>query len=121
MSVNDTFAIDYPKALISFGDLRPAADVQLALGTQPQEIHLSWTNNSNQAMAYADDALIIVTYTPERSVMNIRYDLATRAEGAATLQLGMYAPEVITHVWVGFYRPGKQRAAMSTYAGSVVI
>ncbi|TPV35762.1 hypothetical protein FJ651_02270 [Paucihalobacter ruber] len=126
--VNDSFTIDYPKALISFGDLRPATGVQLTClttgrqpGSAPQEIRLSWTNNSDQAMAYGDDALIIVTHTPERSITNIRYDLAVRAEGEVTLQLGMYATGAVTHVWLGFYRPHEQRAAMSTYAGSVVV
>ena len=127
MPVNETFSIDYPKAPVTFGDLRPPANVQLTAGNTPstnsvgdKQLHLSWTNNSDQAMAYPDDVLIVVTHIPERSITNIRYDLAVRAQGKATLQLGMYAPGAVTHVWLGFYRPQEQRASMSTYAGKVV-
>lgn len=121
LPVGDTFEIDYPKALVSFGDLRPAVDVQLISDTNQHQLRLQWTDNSAQAMAYADDCLIVVIYTPQSNKMMYRTDLALRANGEATIDFNVLQESTNVHVWIGFYRPNKQRASMSTYAGSIVV
>lgn len=118
---NDTYEIDYSKALVSFGDLRPIADLQLIPDAATHSVTVNWTNNSGQAMAHPDDVLLLVYYAPEKNKLSYRTHVALRADGTAVLQLDSHWAQQSLHIWAGFYRPSEGRAAMSCYGGSVAV
>lgn len=115
------FVIQYSKALVSFGNLRPIADLQLIPDVASHSIIIQWRDNSDQAMAYADDALLLVYYAPEKKQLRFKTDVAFRAAGTATLNLGALWADTPVHIWAGFMRHDKASAAASCYGGIVIV
>lgn len=118
---DDHFVINYTKALVSFGDLRPIANLQMTPDAANHSINLQWTNNSQQAMAYDDDQLLVVYYAPDINVMGYELQVATRADEQATVVLGDVWAQTPVQVWTGFHRPEDQQASMSTYGGVFMV
>lgn len=117
---NGKYTIDYSKALLSYGDLRMVENLQLTPDADNHSITIQWTDNSNQAMAYPDDELIVVCYSPETNDRYFLTNLAQRAAGQVVCNLGNLNTPTEFHIWVGFHQPEKQRASPSVYGGKVV-
>ena len=121
---NGDYSINYPKALLSYGDLRGIKDLQIAVAANNEGFNLQWTDNCNQAMAYPNDQLLVVCYAPEAGGIRRSYyrkDLAQRADGEAFYPLGASNTSTEYHIWAGFCRPEEKRASPSMYAGSVTL
>lgn len=116
---NERYHINFPKALMSLGDLRPP-DLISAHVDDTYLIELQWQDNSDQALAYADDGLLVVLCAPEDKAILYRTDVAKRSDQAVTITLNKSWEGVETHIWAGFSQPGK-RASASVYLGSFVL
>lgn len=115
----EAYHIDYPKALISFGDLRPPEEVKLEAIPATDSFRVSWSNNSLQAMAAPDDRLLFACYAPGQERFFYQTNCANRDESTFTFQLNNSWQGMSFHVWVGFQRPEEQRASPSYYAGKI--
>lgn len=113
---NDAYRIDYSKALLTYGDLKGIEGLQLTADPTRHTLQLQWTDNSRQALAYADDALLVLVYAPETGQRFQFLDLARRADETAECVFNTHS---ITdyHLWVSFVQPDQQRAAPGVYAG----
>lgn len=118
---NGAYSINYSKALLSYGDLRMVEDLQLTPDADNHSINIQWTDNSNQAMAYPDDELLVVCYSPQTQDRYFLKNLAQRAAGEAVCHLGNFNSPAEFHVWVGFDQPEKLRASPSVYGGKVLV
>ena len=118
---DDSWLIDYPKVLISRGDLRGVDNPVLTAGAA-NEINLTWTDNSGQASADATDQLVAVAFCTEMGeFVQFNPAAATRADAAVTLTIPGYLSGTLAEVWVTFVTADGKLAAISSYAGSVTV
>ena len=116
----DAYAIDYPKVLISRGDLQGI----LGEGVTPQanqELLLTWTNNSDQGNAHATDKLIAVVYAPVFNSYQQFEGPAVRSDATATLALPLFMVGTQVQVWASFATAQHGVAATSSYLGEVTV
>lgn len=113
---NEAYQINFSKALLTYGDLRMIEHLELTPDTTAHTLSLQWANNSQQAMAYADDALLLLVYAPETGQRFQFLNLARRADETAVCVFNTHS---ITdyHLWVSFVQPEQKRASPSVYAG----
>ena len=117
---NDSWLIDYPKVLISRGDLRGVENATVTPGAV-SEINLTWTDNSGQGSADATDLLVVVVYCTEMSEFMQFNPAATREDAAVVLDIPRYLMGSLAEVWVTFVTANGKIAAVSSYAGSVTV
>ncbi len=117
---DDTWLIDYPKVLISRGDLR-GVDNPAVAARGVGELELTWTDNSGQGSADATDVLVAVVYCTEMNEFVQFNPAATRADATTTLAIPAYLSGSLAEVWVTFVTANGNLAAISSYAGSVTV
>ena len=117
---NDTWLIDYPKVLISRGDLRGLDNVAVTASAAGQ-LELTWTDNSGQGSASATDVLIAVVYCTEMDEFVQFNPAATRADAAATLNIPNYLVGSLAEIWATFATEEGNITAVSSYVGSVTV
>lgn len=116
---DDTWLIDYPKVLISRGDLRGVDNPQVTV--EGGLINLTWTDNSGQGSADATDLLIAVVYCTEMNEFVQFNPAATRADAAVQLAIPAYLSGSLAEVWATFVTADGKLAAISSYAGAVTV
>lgn len=105
---DEDFYVNYPKALMSFGNLRIPELISVHIDDAYQ-ITLQWADNSDQGLAFADDELLVVLYAPQAHTMLYRSGVAYRSDQSVTIDLNPNWSGLITHIWVGFSRQEKKR------------
>src|SRR5690606_15515817 len=88
LQTEDGVAINYPKVLIAKGGLC-AMEQAVLQNTAPQTFTLTWLDNSNQALAYPNDLLIVVGYCP--TFKQFEYFINTHQRSDTTCELVMPA------------------------------
>lgn len=116
---NPNFEWDYPKVLVSKGDLTGIGDATLSVAAG--EIAVSWANNSLQGEALPDDKLVLVVYDPESK--SVVYSLAAgnRADETAALAMPNYLEGATVQVWGTFVSADDALYATSLYLGTVTV
>lgn len=117
---DDSWLIDYPKVLISRGDLRGMDDPVLSPGS-PAVINLDWTDNSGQGSADATDILVAIGYAEDLNEFVLFDTIAVRADGSAALNFPGYFSGSQAQIWATFAKAGKKLAAISSYAGVATV
>jgi hypothetical protein len=115
------YAIDYAKAMITFGDLRIPEGIQLDVHEENNkvDITLNWEDNSHQAMAYPDDRLLLVlNVTGSSRFYRFKYR-ANRDSLSVTVSLPRSKDPEELRLWMSFVRPEEKRASPSVYLGVV--
>lgn len=113
------YHINWPKALMSVGNLRPPELLSAHIdGTYL--VQLQWQDNSDQALAYPDDELLVVLCAPGAKTILYKTGVAKRKDEGVTITLNQRWEGVETHLWAGFSQPGKQ-ASVSLYLGSFAL
>ena len=118
--LNDQWEMDLPKVLISQGELR-GLDAPSLEETGENAIRLNWRDNSNQGNASVTDVLIAVVFCEELFEFSIFNPAATREELSTVLEMPGYMVGSTAHVWATFITENGKLAAVSSYAGSVVL
>jgi hypothetical protein len=118
--VDGGYEINCSKALVSFGDLRIPEGMACEVTEEPYTMRITWADNSDQAMAYPKDRLMLVFYAPGIKKITREIGMAARRKtGEALVKLtNMWAGTDI-HVWAGFQQRKKKRASSSVYLGTV--
>lgn len=117
---NNTWLIDYPKVLISRGNLRGIDTLGMAAGSTGL-LKLTWEDNSGQGSATATDQLVVVVYAMEMDEFVLFNPIALRSEGEVTLTFPPYLSGSLAQVWATFITEDGKTAAISSYAGSETI
>jgi hypothetical protein len=112
--------MDYPKVLISKGDLRGIDGGTLTAGAA-QTLVFGWQDNSGQGKATATDALMVVVYAPDLNLFYNNLAVATRDATTATVTLPLFMTGFEVEVWASFSKPDTNFAAISTYMGAVTV
>ena len=114
------YTMDYPKVLISKGELRGLVDAA-ATAIANQIIQLVWTDNSGQGYANEADQLAVAVYAADTDLFQLFENAAARNEGGTDLQMPGYFSGQTVHVWATFIASNGKDAATSTYLGAVVV
>jgi hypothetical protein len=114
VKTGNNISIDYPKALISMGDL-PGIDITAASITPENVLALSWVNNSAQGLASEEDVLLVVAYAPDIHQYFFSSDAATRQDSAVVLPLPDNFSGREVHCWAGFRNENTGETASSNY------
>ncbi|MFC4720949.1 DUF6266 family protein [Geojedonia litorea] len=116
----DGFTIDYPKVLISKGDLRGLNNPSITAAAG-QILELEWNDNSGQGNANPLDKLIVVVYAPEPNLYQVFDPAGTREEAAVNLPLPAFMAGFEVQVWATFSTANSKEAAISSYLGALVV
>lgn len=95
------FSIDYSKALLANGSLPPIVGLT-AESTTAGQLSLSWTDNSDENGATADDILYVDVYNPEKGTAVIRINAAKRSAGSVVVNLPAGYSGDVVHCYAGF-------------------
>lgn len=114
------FAMDYPKVLISKGDLREMDSPQVAPAAS-QVIDFEWTDNSGQGNANATDQLVVVFYAPDLNLFQTYEDIASREDESAQVTLPAFYAGNDVQIWATFVTDTHKLAATSSYLGVVTV
>ena len=114
------FALDFAEVLISKGDLRPMENGQLE-AMPDQVVDLTWTDNSGQGAATAEDLVVVVAYAPELDFFQIFNPATTRGEARTSLELLRNFSGEEVHIWTTMASEERKTASVSTYLGTVTV
>ncbi|MBU4539238.1 MAG: DUF6266 family protein [Weeksellaceae bacterium] len=118
--VYPNFAIDYPNALVSRGNLTTPAD-GAAVSTTAAELDITWTNNSGTGSAMATDKALIVAINAVRGEAVFTTAGPARSAGSALLNLPVEYSGENLEVYLGFISEDGSKVSNSVYLGSVSI
>tara|TARA_R110001606_G_scaffold399186_2_gene581385 strand:- start:1259 stop:1900 length:642 start_codon:yes stop_codon:yes gene_type:complete len=116
----DGMVMDYPKVLISKGDLRGIDGGTLAAAAN-QVLNFGWLDNSGQGKATATDTLMVVIYAPDLDMYYTDLAVATRDATTAAVTVPNFMAGFEVQVWASFSIPETNYAAISTYMGAVTV
>lgn len=114
------FVIDYPKVLISKGDLRGMDTPQVAIAAN-QVIDFTWVDNSGQGNANATDQLVVVFYAPVLNLFQVYEAMASREDESAQVTLPAFYAGNDVQIWATFATDTHKQAATSSYLGAVTV
>ncbi len=89
-----------------------------AIANEEANIVFSWTDNSGNGTAKADDLVILVAYFPELQQAVFSIGSATRAAGNALLNTQIFKG-FTAETWIGFLSNDEKNASNSGYCGRV--
>jgi hypothetical protein len=112
------YQLAYDKVLVSRGSLMTVFDGEAASNTKGT-IQFSWTDNSGNGNAKADDQVLMVAYYPEYNSTIYRIG-AARSAGIDSLTIPGLSGKVV-HTWIAFISADRQDVATSIYSGEVTI
>ncbi|MDP2412489.1 DUF6266 family protein [Daejeonella sp.] len=111
--------IDYPKVLISKGNLTGAWGP--AVNSAASKVNVTWQDNSASGTAKPGDKVMLLVYNPEKS----QYVFTTDGDNRSTLADSMDLPADFVgdtvHVWIAFISADKKTVSTSLYISEVVI
>ena len=112
---NQQFSINLSKALMSYGMIRPPANVSIS-EVDNLTRHVTWTSETDQALAQADDELFVVLYQPQLHQFYFKANLALRNDEQADFKI----PEVWQGtspplVWFGYLGQKEKTASISVF------
>lgn len=114
----DGLALNYSKVLIGKGELC-AIEQPLLERTAPEMLTLTWLDNSDQGLAYADDELIVIAYCPHFNHFECYRDTHQRSDTSCDLTTPLAFEGLEIELWATFYNVKKEMAATSRYLGRV--
>lgn len=118
--VSPDFTVDYPSALVSRGNLTGAVNAA-AVSNNPQEVEITWLDNTDSGSALANDKALIVALNTTRNEAIFTTAGPIRSAAAATLPVpAEYSTEKI-EVFLGFVSDDGTKVANSIYLGSVTV
>lgn len=118
LEVGEDFVMDYPKVLISKGDLSGLQSPTLT-ATVANVLQLDYTDNTGQGFAKADDQLLVVLYVADLGEYQLFTPAGTREETAINLPVSQYWSGLVINAWATFVDAEGKRVATSTYLGAV--
>ncbi|MGO2103512.1 MAG: DUF6266 family protein [Psychroflexus halocasei] len=112
---NEQFSINFSKALMSYGEIRPPANLNI-IEVDNFTRSVTWTSEENQALAQADDELFVVLYQPQLHQFYFEPNLAFRKDEQADFKI----PEVWQGTsppltWFGYLGAEEKTASMSAF------
>lgn len=114
------FDIIFPKVLISKGYLLGFSELSAEVLADGQ-LHLTWSNNSDNGMARVEDSVLVVIYAPELALFQSFEHCATRADGTVTLSVRDMFLGSEVQLWAALVNDKYRLAAVSTYVGALEI
>lgn len=118
--VDDVFEPIFSKVMFAKGDLPGVQDPGITAEVD-NKLNLSWTDNSGQGLAKANDTLIVVVYSDKTKIFEIFKNVATREEGHAEILLPKYLKDLEAQCWTTFVSNERKLAATSMYLGEITI
>jgi len=113
------FSIDYPKALVSRGDL-PAGINPTAAAVAGGKIQFSWTDDSGASKAQPTDLSILAVYCEDLSQCLYTMNGTERGTGAATFEAGHFAGKQV-QTWLGFVSADGSLISNSNFTGALTV
>jgi hypothetical protein len=113
------YEIDYAKALVSRGNLAGAVDAS-ASSTGPNQLTLSWNDNSGIGNAQATDQALVVAYNASKKDVAFK-NSDVRADATSVLSMPAGYSGDTVQVYLGFVSADGSRIANSVFLGSVVV
>lgn len=114
------FTIDYPKVLISKGDLQSLAN-PVATPAAGEQVTLTWDDNSGQGFAQATDTLLAIGCVASLNQAVIFNDGVQRDATTDTLQFPAYLAGMEVQLYATFVTADEKEAATSVYLGAVTL
>jgi hypothetical protein len=114
------FAIDYPNALVSRGNLAGALN-QVAASTVAGTVHFTWDDNSGEISASAYDKTLLVVYNPAQNRAVTVSELAERADGTQTITVPDSFSGDLVQCYIAFITVDGAMVSNSAFAGAVTV
>lgn len=114
------YVVDFPKVLLTKGGLRGMESGAVA-ALPGRILELSWTDNSGQGSAAADDLVLVVLYSAEQELFQIFDPAALRSEATIQLTMPTYFSGDEVQVWASMVSADRKTAAMSSYIGTAIV
>ncbi|MFC5282014.1 DUF6266 family protein [Pedobacter alpinus] len=115
-----SYELDYPKVLISKGELSPAWNA-VAATSGASELSLTWSNATNSGMSNPDDEVFALVYNADTKQHLMSISAATRADGVLSIPLPNDFVGSEVQCWLAFTSKDKKQRSTSIYAGAVTI
>lgn len=118
--ISPDFAIDYPSALLSKGNLAKAFNPQVAV-TGGDTIAFSWVDNSNENNANSDDVALLATFFIDNSQAAYQFTTVKRSDLTANLSIPASYAGFTAHCWIAFQKADGTEFSNSLYVGQVTM
>lgn len=118
--VNDVITMDLPMVLISKGTLQGMKN-PVFIAMPDSAFRVSWSDNSGQGLAHADDQLTVVLYSPNLELFEVYVGVAQRQEKERDLTAPSFFSGQDVHAWATFITADGETAATSIYLGEITI
>lgn len=117
--ISPDFVIDYPKALVSRGNL-PNGTNPDAANAAGSNVVFTWTDNAGTGNALATDQTILVIFCPDLDTTVFTTGNTTRSTGTETVDLIAFSGKII-QTWIAFIDAQNNEASNSFYTGQLTV
>jgi len=118
--VSPNYAIDFPNALVSRGELAPALN-QAAASTVAGTVVFTWDDNTGEIRSAANDKTLLVVYNPVKNQAVSIMELADRGDGTQTITVPASFSGDLVHCYIAFTDQDSVMISNSMYAGAVTV
>ena len=114
------FTIDFPKVIISKGELLGLQDTTVA-PLSGAELKINWTDNSGQGQARTDDLMMFAVYNETKSLWEYQAAAASRTLSTFTIALPNVWVGNTVHCWLAIASANDKKYSISEYVGPLVV
>ncbi len=116
--VSPNYTIDFQKAILSKGQLEPAAGLGV-VAAEVAELEFSWSQNLGRNNGKATDDCVFIVYNPLKGRWLTQYGAVTRAALRYTLSVPAEYSGDALHIWFAFISEDGKLVSTSQYLGAL--
>lgn len=117
--VNPDFSIDYPKVIVTKGDLIGLETPEVSAGANATAT-FKWTDNSGEGQAKAEDQVLVVVYNESKKSFEYR-QTAIRSAGTFTFALPTNWSGDNVHCWLSVLAVDGKKNSLSHYIEGLLL
>jgi len=114
------YSIGYPNALVTRGSLPGALNPEVT-STIADQVEFSWQDNSEESIAAASDATLVVIFNPAKQRAVTMIGGGTRSVGSQVVAVPASFAGDLVHCYVAFQNANQSVLSDSVYAGAVTV
>ena len=124
LGVRPDLSIDYPRVLLSRGDLSKAESV-IVTSPSATTLQFTWIDNTATGKALKTDQLFVAVFIPEKNYWCYKMNVAAREAGSYILDITQFTRDISVfygkplQVYIGFLAADGKDASDSMYTGPV--
>lgn len=111
--------IDCSKVCLTYGNLIGVENPTVV--KDDVGFHFTWENNAENSWIRETDQVMVMAYNVKDQRTYFKLSGSRRSDGMETIEIPAFEQGNEFHIWISFISDDRQRIAMSSYVGSLIV